>query len=297
MPVADPMPPAETEISEALVKQLLTEQHPDLAGLELRFESEGWDSAIFRLGPQYAVRLSRRAINAALLPGELQWLPTLAPRLTLPVNAAIRTGQPGSGYPWPWSIGPWFEGASWADAPVADPIAAAATLGEFVRSLAADAPADAPVNPYRGGPLTDRDAALRQRVQALGDTIDAKAVLTLWDEALAAPVSPTRRWVHGDLHPANIIVRDGKLAAVIDWVDLCAGDVAYDLAAAWLCFEDRAARDTFVKATGLTGNALWLRARACAMSHAIACLASSADNPRMHAVGERSLAAALEKWV
>jgi aminoglycoside phosphotransferase (APT) family kinase protein len=211
----------------------------------------------------------------------------------LPINAPVRAGEPGCGFPWQWTIVPWFDGAAWADAGVRDQFEAATILGMFLAALGKDAPADAPTNPYRGGPLTDRDAPLRARVDQLGDTIDRGAVLALWDDALAAPPATTRRWVHGDLHPANIVVRDGVLVAVIDWVDLCAGDTAYDLAAGWFCFEDPAARAVFQSSTGIDDDATWVRARACALSHAIAVLANSADNPRMHTVGERTLRAVL----
>lgn len=291
--MANAMPAAETDISVELVRALLEAQHPDLLeGREVRFQDNGWDSAIYRLGDDLAVRLPRRQINADLLPDELRWLPTLAPQLPLPINAAVRVGQPGLGYPWMWSIAQWFEGASWADSSVRDEHEAATTLGWFVRELGVDAPDDAPSNPYRGGPLTDRDRAFRDRIAQLGDAIPAAAV-ALWDDALAAPRNARRRWLHGDLHPANIVVNNGQLAAVIDWVDLGAGDTAYDLAAAWFCFEDPSARAVFVDATGETDDATWVRARACALSHAIACLASSADNPRMHAVGQRTLDAVL----
>jgi aminoglycoside phosphotransferase (APT) family kinase protein len=287
------MPEAEVEISVGLVEALLAEQHPDLAALEVRFENEGWDSAIFRLGDDLAVRMPRRAINAALLPDEMRWLPTLAPRLPLPVNEPVRVGAPGCGYPWAWSVSRWFDGATWADADVRDPFEAATVLGMFVGALGYPAPDDAPRNPYRGGPLSDRDAPLRARVDQLGSTIDRDAVLGMWDDALDASVNSARVWVHGDLHPANIIVRDGLLVAVIDWVDLCAGDTAYDLAAAWFCFDDPAARAVFQSSTGVDDEATWIRARACALSHAVACLANSADNARMHAVGERTLRAVL----
>jgi aminoglycoside phosphotransferase (APT) family kinase protein len=287
------MPAAEVDINVELVRALLAEQHPDLGGLEARFENEGWDSAIYRLGDDLAVRLPRRAMNAALLPGELKWLPRLAAQLPLPISAAIRVGEPGCGYPWPWSITPWFDGASWADAPVRDPFEAATTLGWFVRALGVDAPSDAPANPYRGGPLSDRDPAFRDRIAQLGSTIDPSPLLAVWDEALAAPLNSARRWLHGDLHPANIVVQAGVITAVIDWVDLTAGDVAYDLAAAWLCFDDPAARATFMATTGVSDDATWVRARGCALSHGLACLATSADNARMHAVGRRTVDAVL----
>ncbi|HVV38327.1 MAG TPA: aminoglycoside phosphotransferase family protein [Acidimicrobiales bacterium] len=291
--MANPMPAAEVDISEDLVRCLLAEQHADLADREVRFESEGWDCAIFRLGDDLAVRLPRRAINAALMPDELRWLPQLAPQLTLAVNTPVRAGAPGCGYPWPWAVTAWFDGSSWADAPVDDPRLAAETLGEFVRSLATPAPDDAPTNPYRGGPLSDRDQAVRERLQQLGASIDAATVLDIWSDALGAPKNAPRRWLHGDLHPANVIVRHGRLVAVIDWVDMCGGDWAYDLAAAWICFDDPAARAAFKLAAGVQDDAAWRRARGCALSHGIACLANSADNPRMRAVGEATLAAVL----
>ena len=48
-------------------------------------------------------------------------------------------------------------------------------------------------------------------------------------------------WLHGDLHPANILVdATGHLRAVLDFGDLTAGDPATDLAVAWLAFEPEA---------------------------------------------------------
>lgn len=288
------MPPAEVAISVGLVEALLREQHADLADRETTFASEGWDSAVFRLGDDLAVRLPRRRIVADLVPNELRWLPKLASVLPLPISAPVRAGRPGCGYPWPWSITTWFTGETWAEADVSDQRTAAVDLGRFVAALGVEAPPEAPVNPHRGGPLTDRDPAVRERLAQLGDSIDRAAATGLWDAALALAPSAERRWLHGDLHPANIVVHEGQIAAVIDWVDLSAGDRAYDLAAAWICFPDDAAdRAVFVRSTGVDDAATWARARACALSHALACLTSSADNPRMRSVGERTLAAVL----
>lgn len=56
---------------------------------------------------------------------------------------------------------------------------------------------------------------------------------TLADEAVAAPDGEDPPvWLHGDLHPAHVVVSDGALAGVIDFGDMCAGDPAVDLAAA-----------------------------------------------------------------
>jgi aminoglycoside phosphotransferase (APT) family kinase protein len=51
----------------ALVRALLREQHPDLAGLELRDVDGGWDNQMWRLGPDLAVRLPRTPRGPSLL--------------------------------------------------------------------------------------------------------------------------------------------------------------------------------------------------------------------------------------
>ena len=52
-------------------------------------------------------------------------------------------------------------------------------------------------------------------------------------------------WVHGDLHPANVVTADGTLAGVIDFEELFIGDPAADLAAAWVLLPDGAAAPFF----------------------------------------------------
>ena len=41
-------------------------------------------------------------------------------------------------------------------------------------------------------------------------------------------------WIHGDLHPCNLLVTDGRLSAVLDFGNLTAGDPATDLSVAWM---------------------------------------------------------------
>ena len=110
-PSTGPRPDADVGIDPELVRALLSAQHPDLAGLELRFVDDGWDNAVYRLGPDLAVRLPRRAGAHSLLLNELRWLPFLAPRLPVPIPVPVRGGKPGEGYPYHWAIMPWFEGS------------------------------------------------------------------------------------------------------------------------------------------------------------------------------------------
>ena len=287
------MPVAEVPIDAALVRALLAEQHPDLAARSVREVSFGWDHAIFRLGDDLVVQMPRRAIVAELVPALHRWLPELAPRLPLPISAPLRTGAPGQGFPWPWTICPWLPGAPALETSPDDLDSAAVALGEFVAALAQPAPDDAPVNAYRGGPLADRDAHVRERVANLGAAIDGPAVLALWDESLAVPVlKGPRRWLHGDLHPGNLLVDGGRLSAVIDFVDLSGGDPATDLIAAWTLFPPEP-RPVFRAAAGITDDDVWRRGRGWALYWATAVVAGSADNPAYEALGRRTLDAVL----
>ena len=286
------MPAAEVSIDAVLVGGLLADQHPDLSSLEIVEVGCGWDNAIFRLGEQWLVRLPRRAMAVQGMRNELRWLPRLAPRIPLPIPVPVRRGVPGRGFPWPWSVCPWFDGETAAETPLELP-SAALELGAFLAALHVVAPADAPSNRFRGGLLEDRSPALAERTAALGDALDTAAVDACWADALAAGhACGPAVWLHGDLHPANLVVRDKGLAAVLDFGDITSGDPAADLAVAWMLFPPEL-RSAFRAAAGGCDEATWRRARGWALSHAIGCLANSADNPRIRSVGARTLAAVL----
>jgi aminoglycoside phosphotransferase (APT) family kinase protein len=297
MPAAE-MPAAEVDIDVALVGRLLEEQFPDLASLPLSPLGSGWDNAVFRLGPSFVVRLPRRAMSAPLVEHEQRWLPELASRLPLPIPAPVRAGRPSlaCAYPWSWSVCPWFEGEPAAVSVLDDARGAASSLGAFVRALHRPAPADAPVNPYRGGPLSGRDAVTRDRVAQLGSSIlDTDEVSRRWEAALAEPPwegEPV--WLHGDLHPANVLVAEGRVSAVIDFGDLTSGDPATDLSVAWMILPEPEHRDVFRAAAGDVADATWARARGWALCMAVAYLANSADHPVIATVGRRTLATVLE---
>lgn len=286
-------PPAEVVLDADLVRRLLADQHPDLADLALHELSSGWDNAIFRLGDELVVRLPRRELSAALVRHEHKWLPLLAPSLPVPIPAPLRVGRPGLEYPWGWSVCAWFSGRTPIDGQLDDPEAMARSLGEFVAALHQPAPADAPFNPHRGIPLPDRTTALMEHIGRLGDSIDAPGVLRCWDELVATPAwDGPPLWLHGDLHPANIVVEGDRLVAVIDFGDLCSGDPATDLAIAWMLF-DPPARAVFREATGHLDDDTWARARGWSLALSITLLANSADNPPFEQLGRTTLAAVL----
>ncbi|HEY8721232.1 aminoglycoside phosphotransferase family protein [Pengzhenrongella sp.] len=285
-------PSAEVDVTPALVRRLLAEQHPDLADLPLRTVAAGWDNAILRLGEHLAVRVPRRAAAAELVRHEQEWLPVLAPVLGVAVPAPVRVGVPSAAFGWAWSVVPWFDGRPASALAPVERRSLAAPLADVVARLHVPAPGTAPANPWRGVPLAERDAIVRERV-AGGLVPQPVRVLALWADLLATPVwSGPRVWVHGDLHPANLLVgSDGTLRALLDFGDLTAGDPATDLATAWLTFDApgrRAFRSRVTRLTGTTPDT-WRRARGWALLIAVAILANCDDDPTFLTLGTHAL--------
>jgi aminoglycoside phosphotransferase (APT) family kinase protein len=296
-----PKPAAEVAVDEAVIRALLREQHADLSHLALVEIGEGWDNTLYRLGNDLVVRLPRRAASAALIEHEQRWLPELAPRLPLPIPVPVRVGRPGCGFPWSWSITPWIGGESAARVPLIDPAdleTAAIDLARFLRALHQPAPSDAPRNPYRGVPLADRAPALHEHLDRLDGLVDREIVLALWAELVDTPPWPGPPvWIHGDLHPDNLLVHDGRLTGVIDFGDLTAGDPATDLSLAWMLFPPAARlcfRDAACGPHGWLDDRTWRRARGWALALGVTYLAHSHDNPILHAIGRTAIDAVVD---
>ncbi|GAA5208261.1 aminoglycoside phosphotransferase family protein [Microbacterium kyungheense] len=290
-------PTAEIDIDTALVRRLVIEQAqsiPHAAELPLEKVAEGWDSEVWRLGAEYAVRLPRRDLAAPLVLSEQRVLPGIAERLAplgVPVPAPVVCGAPSGDYPWAWSVVRWIEGDAGLDVPRAARAGWADQLAAALVALHTEAPADFPVNPVRGRPLQTRAAAFAERIATARETgvldeATADALTAAWQEGLRTPGwNGPPVWIHGDLHPGNLVSRDGALAGLIDFGDVTAGDPAYDLAVAWLAF-DAAGRARFIAATGAHyDTATWRRAHAWAAAVALVLLVHSDDNPDYFALG------------
>lgn len=287
-------PAAEIHIDERLVTALLTEQCPELAHLPVQIIGNGWDNVVARVGKQWAARVPRRSMSVELLEHEQRWLPLLAPSLPLEVPVPWFNGRPGSLIPWTWSICRWIPGRSAAAAPPADPVAAARTLAAFIAALHVPAPADAPANIYRGVALHERAEAVRSRVELLGAAIDAPQVLAAWDDlhATRAWEGPPL-WLHGDLHPSNMLTLDGRLSAVIDFGDITSGDPATDLAVAWMMFAPPE-RHLFRELAKIDDHT-WRRAAGWALNLSLAYLTGD-DSTSMPAIGRSTLAEVLAEF-
>ena len=288
-------PAAEIAVGETLVRSLLTEQHPDLAGLPLVELDAGWDNTLWRLGDDLLVRLPRRMVAAPLTVNEQRWLPLLAPRLPLPIPSPVRVGRPNADYPWAWSVVPWLDGRPGDRTAISEAHDAAELLGRFLRALHHPAPADAPHNPWRGIALSRRVETFDDRIATLATELDAQATRRVWARALAADgwTGPPM-WLHGDLHPGNTLVAGGTLAAVIDFGDLCAGDPATDVAAAWMVLPASSIA-TFTAAYGGIDTNLERRSLGWAILFGLMLLAIGLDDrPTYEPIGRSTLARAVE---
>lgn len=294
-------PSAEVELDDDVVRRLLADQCPQWLDEPVAFLLAGWDNAMFVIGDDKLARVPRRASAVPLIEHEQRWLPELAPRLPLPIPAPLHAGTPTSFYPWPWSIVPLAVGRSALEVSIdtawsTDGIAGSAALADRVGTCVAalheiPVPESPPVNPYRGIPLADRNDLFDQHLADCGRVLDGSildAIRDKWADALAAPPPAGRTWLHGDLHPGNLIVDTaGAPVSLIDFGDMCAGDPAVDLMLGWQLFTPDA-RPAFRVSTRVD-DATWARGRGWALAHGVACLANSADDPAFTALGRHTI--------
>lgn len=293
-------PSADTRIDESLVRELLTQASivPDAVRVPLRHVADGWDCSVWRVGEDLAARLPRRAAAAGLVHHEARALPFIGAAIEatgVRVARPLFIGEPTHAYPWSWTIVPWIGGRPGLDVPRIDRDGWALPLAHALSALHAPAPVDHPVNPFRGVPLADRADTVRDRIDALraagGLTPPTLArAEDVWSRGVDAPPwSSDPVWIHGDLHPGNLIAEGHALRGIIDFGDVTGGDPAYDLAVAWLAF-GASGRAAFIGATGDRYDAAtWTRARAWAAAVAVMLLAHSDDDPLYGTLGTESL--------
>lgn len=286
--IGTPVP--EIEIDTTLVYNLLAEQHPDLTHLPIDLVDVGWDNAIFRLGEKLSLRLPRRQVAATLIENEQTWLPLLVDRLPIPVPTPYRIGLPTKNYPWRWSILPWLPGIT---ADREEPQTNQVKLfARFLRSLHQPAPFNAPQNSLRGVPLKQRAVSVEERIQRLEKKTDliTEQIRNIWHKAVNAPIDVDDKWLHGDLHPRNILVENGAIAGIIDWGDITSGDIATDLASIWMLFSKENARKEAIVEYGNISEATLQRAKGWAILFGVFLLDTGlVDHPRHAIMGERTL--------
>ena len=259
-------------IDEELVRRLVASQFPYWAQLPVRSVANGgWDNRTFRLGEQMLARLPSAAGYEPQVFKEQQWLPVLSAQLPLPIPEPLAFGRAAEDYPLRWSVYGWIEGDVATPELIEDLCGFATVLAQFLVALQSINPHGGPKpgqhNFQRGGRLSYYDAETRRAIAALKDHIDSASATRVWEAALQSAWLHSPVWVHGDVSPGNLLVREGRLSAVIDFGMLAIGDPASDLAIAWTLFEGKS-RNAFRAALPLDANT-WLRGRGWALWKAL----------------------------
>ena len=240
-----------------------------------------------------SVRLPSAEGYVAQVQKEHRWLPSLAPFLPLPIPVPLAKGIPGHGYPWPWSVYHWLDGENATLERITDLPQFAISLAEFLLALqridAVDGPPAGTHNFFRGGPLTTYDAETRATIETLAEEIEADVASNIWEAALKSTWHGAPVWVHGDVASGNLLVKNGRLNAVIDFGCAGVGDPACDLVMAWTFFSGES-REAFRATLGLD-RATWARARGWALWKALNTLVEYIDtNPTKSAEARRIIA-------
>lgn len=282
---------AEIEVGAELARRLLS-RWPDLRDAPLSRLGSGFDNTAWRAG-DWVFRFPRKASTVMFLQNEIDHLPSIAVALPVPISAPERVGEPGEGYPWPFAGYRMLAGqTACGDLSGADRAALAESLGAFLRALHALPTEGLPADPLQKGDVAGRSRKVRAWASRLDgftaedlDRIDALGGTPRWEGP------PTT--LHGDLYARHLLVDQGRLAGVIDWGDLMAGDPAVDLTVA-VTFLPRSARSSFEGAYGEIAPATWARARLHAYRYAVALLdyGRSNSDPGMVRAGLWALAGA-----
>ncbi|MCK2219501.1 aminoglycoside phosphotransferase family protein [Actinomadura sp. ATCC 31491] len=275
-------------IDAGLVKRLIAAQFPQWSGLPVTpVEVDGWDNRTYRLGAGMTVRLPTAAGYVPAVEKEHEWLPRLAAGLPVQVPEIVAKGEPGEGYPFPWSVRGWIEGETALRGRIDDEVVFAVDVAEFVRALqrcdATGGPLAGEHSFYRGASPAHYDEETRRCLAELGGQVDTGRARAVWEDALAAEWRGAPVWFHGDVAPGNLLVADGKLTAVIDFGTSGVGDPACDLVIAWTMFAG-GSRKGFREAAGQDDGA-WARAKGWALWKALLVLT------RALASGDRAEAA------
>ena len=272
-------------IDADLVRRLIDEQFPQWSGLAITpVKVDGWDNRTYRLGDELTVRLPTAAGYAAAVEKEDRWLPRLASQLPVPIPEPVAMGEPGAGYPFHWSVRRWLDGETATRDTVGEHTRFAEDLAGFIRALqsvdATGGPAAGAHSFHRGADPAHYHDETVEALEKLSKEVDTERATAVWNDALSNKWTGQPVWFHGDIAHGNLLVKDQKLAAVIDFGTAGVGDPACDLVIAWTFF-DGDGREAFRSAVD-QDDATWARARGWALWKALIVLAADIEGDEVN---------------
>jgi aminoglycoside phosphotransferase (APT) family kinase protein len=280
-------------IDEQLARALIDAQFPQWRGLDVRqVLPGGWDNRTFRLGEELLMRLPSADGYAAAVAKEQRWLPVIASAVPVAVPLPVAQGAPSDEFDRPWSVYRWIEGMPLADARFVDLTTLAVDLARFLTALSTvdthGAPRAGEHSFWRGAHPRVYSDDVQRCLDRLEGRIDTTVARSVWEAALGTEITSRPVWFHGDVSPGNVLLRDGRLCAVIDFGTSGVGDPACDLAIAWTVLDD-SARQAFRDALPWD-EATWTRGRAWALWKTMLTLTDPSDTHDPAAESRKALA-------
>lgn len=279
------------ELTTGLVSQLISDQFPQWANLPITSEVQGgWNNWTFRLGNAMNIRMPKAERYVAEVDKEQTWLPFLGSHLPLPIPRPLGRGAPGRGYPWPWSVYERLEGERAEAHRISDMRSFGQELGQFLDALqrcnTRNAPAAGVQNFHRGGNLQVYDRETHETLANLGTDIrddhgrlqSSEDMRAVWVLALSSSWKREPVWIHGDMSEGNLLVKDGRLTAAIDFGNMAVGDPACDLVPAYTML-DEDGRKAF-RAQQMHDAQTWQRARGWALWKALITIREDKESDR-----------------
>lgn len=283
-------------VSAATVRALVDEQFPQWRALPINaVGGHGTVNAIFRIGVRLAARFPLEADETAdvvrdQLLIEARAARQLAGRTRFPTPDPVALGEPGAGYPLPWSVQTWLHGTVATEQDPGESRYFARDLAEFISSVRAiDTGGSSFAGHGRGGDLKTHDDWIRTCLERSRGLLDVAALQRMWAALRELPRGNTADvMAHGDLMPGNLLVSGDRLAGVLDVGGLAPADPALDLVCAWHLLEP-GPRRVLRERLGCD-DLQWQRGRAWAFQQAMGLVWYYADsNPVMSQIGRRTL--------
>jgi aminoglycoside phosphotransferase (APT) family kinase protein len=284
----------ELPVSVAVVRELIARQFPRWSGLPVsRLTSPGTVNAVFRIGDELAARFALEGTDPAAarrgLESEAAAARELAAATRFPVPEPLAIGEPGPGYPLPWSVQTWLPGVSGDNDDPAQSVPFAGDLAEFIGGVRAIGTRGRTFSGgRRGGDLKHHDDWIRTCLARSAGLLDVSRMSRLWAAFRELPRRDGDVMSHGDLTPGNVLVADGRLAGILDVECYGAADPALDLISAWnlLEREPRGVLRSALRCSDLD----WERGRAWAFQQAMGLVWYYAEsNPVMSRLGRITL--------
>ncbi len=278
-----------------MVRDLLSCQFPEYARLPITpVESGGTVNAIFRVGERLAARLpvqpndvdtARRGLYR-----EADAARELRDHTQVPVPEPVAIGEPGAGYPLPWSIQTWVPGTTASEADTSTSDHFAHDLAEFIQQVRSIDVAGRTFTGYgRGGDLRSHDSWLETCFDESTRLVDVLRLRRIWARLRQLPRNSPDVMTHGDLIPGNVLVSEGRLTGILDVGGLGPADPALDLVGAWHLLD--AGRRQLLRDNLRCDDIEWERGKAWALQQAMGAIWYYIEsNPPMHRMGRRTLA-------